>query len=59
MVKIKHKDFIGAVSFMPSKPVVDNGLEDLWRIENPDSSEFICYDRSFAKDLGYAGSILI
>ena len=23
-----------------------NGLEDLWRRENPDSSEFICYSRS-------------
>ena len=33
-----------------SKLIVDNGLEDLWRRENPDSPEFICYDRSFAKD---------
>ena len=31
-----------------SKIIVDNGLEDLWRRENPDSPEFICYDRSFA-----------
>ena len=29
-----------------SKLIVDNGLEDLWRRENPDSSEFTCYDRS-------------
>ena len=33
-----------------SKLIVDNGLEDLWRRENPDSPEFTCYDRSFAKD---------
>ena len=42
-----------------SKLIVDNGLEDLWRRENPDFSEFTCYDRSFAKDPGQAGSILI
>ena len=24
---------------------MDNGLEDLWRRENPDSSEFTHYDR--------------
>ena len=29
-----------------SKIIVDNGLEDLWRRENPDSSEFTSYDRS-------------
>ena len=28
-----------------SKLIVDNGLEDLWRRENPDSSEFIYCDR--------------
>ena len=33
-----------------SKLIVDNGLEDLWRRENPDSLEFTCYDRSFAKN---------
>ena len=33
-----------------SKLIVDNGLEDLWRRENPDSPEFTCYNRSFAKD---------
>ena len=33
-----------------SKLIVNNGLEDLWRGENPDSPEFICYDRYFAKD---------
>ena len=41
-----------------SKLIVDNGLEGLWRRENPDSPEFICYDRSFAKDQ-YKPSILI
>ena len=33
-----------------SKLIMDNGLEDLWSRENPDSLEFTCYDRSFAKD---------
>ena len=33
-----------------SKLIVDNGLEDLLRRENSDSPEFICYDRSFAKN---------
>ena len=28
------------------KPIVGNGLEDLWRRENPESSEFSCYDKS-------------
>ena len=27
--------------------IVDNGLQDLWRRENPDFSNFTCYDRSF------------
>ena len=27
--------------------IVDNGLKDLWRRENPDFSNFTCYDRSF------------
>ena len=40
------------------KLIVDNGLEDLWRRERSDSPEFICYDRSFAKDQ-YRPSILI
>ena len=38
---------------------MNNGLEDLWRRENPDSPYFTCYDRSFAKDPRYTGSILI
>ena len=41
-----------------SKLIVDNGLEDLWRRENSDSPEFICYNRSFAKDQ-YRPPILI
>ena len=32
--------------------LVDNGLEVLWRRENPDSPEFTCYNTSFAKDPG-------
>ena len=39
-------------NYILSKLIVDNGLEDLWRRENPDSPEFTCYDRSFAKDPG-------
>ena len=38
-------EFIDAVSTMPCQ-IVDNGLEDLWRRDNPDFSEFICYNRS-------------
>ena len=41
-----------------SKLIMDNGLVDLWRGENSDSPEFICYNRSFAKDQ-YRPSILI
>ena len=40
-----------------SKLIIDNGIEDLWRRENPDSPEFICYHRFFAKDQ-YRPSIL-
>ena len=38
--EIKFKDFIDAL------PMVDNGLMDLWRRENPDCSEFAHRDRS-------------
>ena len=41
-----------------SKLIVDNGVKGLWRRENSDSLEFICYNRSFAKDQ-YRPSILI
>ena len=34
-------------NYAQSKFIVDNELEDLWRRENPNSSEFTCYDRSF------------
>ena len=30
--------------------MVDNGLENLWRRENPDLPEFTRYNRSFGKD---------
>ena len=39
-------------SYALSKRIVDNGLEDLWRRENPDSPEFPRCDRSFGKDPG-------
>ena len=29
-----------------SKLIVNNGLEDLWTVENPDSSEFNRYNRA-------------
>ena len=37
-----------------SKLIVDNGLEDLRRRENPDSPKFTCHYRLFScyKDLG-------
>ena len=44
MVKIKHKDFNGAVPVMPC------GIEDLWRRENPDFYEFAHYDSSFPEE---------
>ena len=46
-------------SYALSNLIVNNGLDDLWRRENSDSPEFTCCDRSFAKDPGYTGSILI
>ena len=39
-------------SYALSKLIVDNGLEDLWRREKLDSSEFTRYNRSFGKDPG-------
>ena len=39
-------------SYVLRKLIVDNGIEDLWRRENPDSPEFTCYNRSFTKDPG-------
>ena len=37
-------------SYALSKLIVDNGLEDLWKRENPDSPEFTCDNRSFTTD---------
>ena len=37
-------------NYVLSKLIVDNGLEDLWRREKPDSPESTWYNRSFAKD---------
>ena len=39
-------------SYALSKLILDNGLEDLWRREHPDSPEFMRYDKSFGKDPG-------
>ena len=39
-------------SYALSNLILDNGLEDLWRWENPDSPEFTRNDRSFGKDPG-------
>ena len=33
-------------SYALSKLIMDNGLEDLWRRQNPDSYEFTHYNRS-------------
>ena len=39
-------------SYALSKLIMDNGFQDLWRRENPDSSEFTCYNRSFTTGPG-------
>ena len=36
-------------NYVQSKIILDNRLDDLWRRENPDSSEFTHYDRSPGK----------
>ena len=46
----KKRLYIGCSSYDLSKIIVDNGLEDLWRRENPDSAGLTCYNRSFTKD---------
>ena len=46
MVEIKHRLYRCCFNYAPSKLIVDNGLVDLWRRENPNSSEFTHYDRS-------------
>ena len=37
MVEIKQKLYICRFNYALSKLIVDNGLVDLWRRENPDS----------------------
>ena len=45
MVEIKY--FINVISIIPcQKFIVVNGLEDLWRKEDSDSSEFTHYNKS-------------
>ena len=44
-----HRFYKCCFNYVLSRLIVDNGVEDLWRRENLDSPEFICYDRSFAK----------
>ena len=39
-------------SYVLSKRIVDNGLEELQRRKNSDSPQFIRYDRFFSKDPG-------
>ena len=39
--------------------ILGNGLDFLWRRENPDFSEFNRYDRPFCNDPGQTESILI
>ena len=51
----KNKYFIGTVTVMPCQ--ISSWIMGLWiyeegRRENPDSTEFTCYDRSFGKDPG-------
>ena len=46
LVKIKHKLCRCRFNHALWKLIVDNGLDDLWRRENPDSSEFARYNRS-------------
>ena len=42
----KQKVYRCGSNYALSKLIVNNGLEDLWRRENPDSSQFTYYDRS-------------
>ena len=39
-------------SYALSKLIMDNGFQDLWRRENPDSAEFTSYNRSFTTGPG-------
>ena len=53
-----HRIYSCCFYYALSRLIVDNGVEDLWRRENLDSPDFICYDRSFAKGQ-YRPSLLI
>ena len=46
LVEIKHRLYRCCFNYPLPKLIVDNGLDDLWRRENPDSSEFTHCDRS-------------
>ena len=46
IVEIKYRLYRCRFNDALSKPIVDNGLKNLWRSENPDSSEFNRYERS-------------
>ena len=45
-MEIKRKLYRCRFNYALSKLIVDNGFDDLWRMENPDSSEFTRYNRS-------------
>ena len=46
MVEIKHRLNRCHFNYALAKLIVDNGINDLWRRQNPDSSEFTHFDRS-------------
>ena len=45
-MEIKLLLYRSCFNYTLSKLIMDNGLVDLWRRENPDFSEFTCYDKS-------------
>ena len=50
--KTKRLYWCSSYALSKLKLIVDNGFEDLWRRENPDSPGITHYDRSFGKDPG-------
>ena len=46
MVEIKSRLYRYCLNYALSKFILDNGLKDLRRRENPDSSEISCHERS-------------
>ena len=54
-----HRHYRCYSTFALSKLVLENGLEDLWRRENRDTSEFTHYNRSSGQDPGLTGLTLI